>query len=53
MRDVRPNHSNVWQTHSSSPTANDTLFRSVYSPNDAPEVLFRRIEDCEEVQILG
>ena len=32
---------------------NDTLFRSVYSPNDAPEVLFRRIEDCQEVQILG
>ena len=32
---------------------NDMLFRSVYSPNDAPEVLFRRIEDCQEVQILG
>ncbi len=32
---------------------NDTLFQSVYSPNDAPEVLFRRIEDCQEVQILG
>jgi hypothetical protein len=32
---------------------NDTLFRSGYSPNDAPEVLFRRIEDCQEVQILG
>ena len=32
---------------------NDTLFRSVYSPNDAPEVLFRCIEDCQEVQILG
>jgi len=32
---------------------NDTLFRSVYSPNNAPEVLFRRIEDCQEVQILG
>jgi len=32
---------------------NDTLFRSVYSPNDAPEVLFRHIEDCQEVQILG
>jgi hypothetical protein len=26
---------------------NDTLFRSMYSPNDAPEVLFRRIEDCQ------
>ena len=25
----------------------------MYSPQDAPEVLFRRIEDCQEVQILG
>jgi hypothetical protein len=32
---------------------NDTLFRSVYSPQDAPEVLFRCIKDCQEVQILG
>jgi hypothetical protein len=32
---------------------NDTLFRSMYSPQDAPKVLFRRIEDCQEVQILG
>ena len=32
---------------------NGMLFRSVYSPNDAPEVLFRRIEDCQEVQIVG
>jgi hypothetical protein len=32
---------------------NNTLFRSVYSPQDAPEVLFRRIKDCQEVQILG
>ncbi len=32
---------------------NDSLFQSVYSPNDAPEVLFRRIEDCQDVQILG
>ncbi len=31
---------------------NNTLFQSVYSPQDAPEVLFRRIEDCQEVQIL-
>ena len=39
-----------------TPTAllqNNTLFRSVYSPQDAPEVLFQRIEDCQEVQILG
>jgi hypothetical protein len=32
---------------------NDTLFRSAYSPNDTPKVLLRRIEDCQEVQILG
>jgi len=32
---------------------NNTLFKSVYSPQDAPEVLFRRIKDCQEVQILG
>ena len=31
---------------------NDMLFRSVYSPQDALEVLFRRNEDCQEVQIL-
>jgi hypothetical protein len=39
-----------------TPTAllqNDTLFHSVYSPQDAPEVLFRRSKDCQEVQILG
>ncbi len=24
----------------------------MYSPQDAPEVLFRRIKDCQEVQIL-
>ncbi len=31
----------------------DTLFRSAYSPVDAPEVLFRRIKNCQEVQVLG
>ena len=31
----------------------DTLFRSVYSPQDAPVVLFCCIEDCQEVQIFG
>jgi len=38
-----------------TPTAllqNDTLFRSPYSPIDAPEVLFRRIEDCQEIMTL-
>ncbi len=32
---------------------NDTLFHRVYSPQDAPKVLFRRSKDCQEVQILG
>jgi hypothetical protein len=32
---------------------NDTLFRSIYSPQDAPKVLFRHSKDCQEVQILG
>jgi hypothetical protein len=32
---------------------NVMLFRSAYSPADAPETLFRRIEDCQEVQLLG
>ena len=32
---------------------NDMLFRRVYSPQDAPEVLLWHIEDCQEVQILG
>ena len=33
--------------------ANDTLFRSPYSAADAPEVLFRRIEDCAKIATLG
>ena len=32
---------------------NDTVFRGVYSAADAPKVLFRRIEDCAEIAILG
>jgi hypothetical protein len=32
---------------------NNQLYQSPYSPADVPEVLFRRIEDCQEVQILG
>jgi hypothetical protein len=31
---------------------NDTLFCNVYSPHDAPKILFRRIEDCQEIQTL-
>ena len=33
--------------------ANDTIFRSPYSADDAPEVLFRRIEECAEIAMLG
>ena len=33
--------------------ANDTIFRSPYSAADAPETLFRRIEDCAEIATLG
>ena len=39
-----------------TPTAllqNCTLFRSIYSPIIAPEVLVRRIKDCQEIQTLG
>ncbi len=32
---------------------NDTLFCSIYSPQDAPKVLFRHSKDWQEVQILG
>ncbi len=32
---------------------NDMHFRSAYSPADTPETLFRCIEDCQEVQLLG
>jgi len=39
-----------------TPTAllqNDTLFQNPYSPTNAPEVLFRRIKDCQEIMTLG
>ncbi len=39
-----------------TPTAllqNDTLFCSPNLPIDAPKVLFRRIEDCQEIMTLG
>jgi hypothetical protein len=32
---------------------NDTTFRGPYSTADAPEVLFRRVENCAEIAILG
>jgi hypothetical protein len=33
--------------------ANDNIFRSLTSAADAPEVLFRRIEECAEKALLG
>ncbi len=32
---------------------NDTLFQSPFPPNKAPEMLFYRIEQCQEIQILA
>jgi hypothetical protein len=32
---------------------NDMLLQSIYSPQDAPKVLFRQRKDYQEVQILG
>ena len=32
---------------------NDKTFRTLYNPNDPPETLFKRLEDCQEVAILG
>jgi hypothetical protein len=32
---------------------NNTLFHSVYSPLDAPEVLFCCIKECQKIQMLG
>jgi hypothetical protein len=32
---------------------NDTLFRSPFPANEAPEILFYRIEQCQEIQILA
>jgi hypothetical protein len=33
--------------------ANNTLFCSAFNPNDAPESLFHRIEQCQEIAILA
>jgi hypothetical protein len=32
---------------------NDTLFQSPFPANEAPEMLFYRIEQCQEIQILA
>jgi hypothetical protein len=47
------NDDNIWFPTPTALLQNDMLFRSPYSPIDAPEVLFRRIEDCQEIMTLG
>jgi hypothetical protein len=32
---------------------NDNLFRSPMNPGDSPEMLFYRLEQCQEVQLIG
>jgi hypothetical protein len=32
---------------------NDTLFQSLFPTNEAPEILFYRIEQCQEIRILA
>ena len=45
---LQSNHNNVRAPHDTVLLQNDALFRSFYSPQDAPDVLFRRIEDCQD-----
>jgi hypothetical protein len=52
-RGLQPDHGNVRLTAPAAFLKIVTLFRSVYSPQDSPKVLFCCIEDCQEVQILG
>ena len=33
--------------------ANDTLFQSVFNPNDTPKSLFHQIEQCQEIAVLA
>jgi hypothetical protein len=33
--------------------ANDTLFKSLFHATEAPELLFYRIEQCQEIMTLG
>jgi hypothetical protein len=54
VRDILDQLSSIYgQPTPAAMEINDTAFRGVYSPADAPEVLFRRIEDCAEIAILG
>jgi hypothetical protein len=54
VRDILDQLSSIYdQPTPAAMEINDTAFCGVYSAADAPEVLFRRIEDCAEIAILG
>ena len=54
VRDILDQLSSIYgQPTPAAMELNDTTFRGMYSAADAPEVLFRRIEDCAEIAILG
>jgi len=54
VRDILDQLSSIYgQPTPAAMEINHTAFRGVYSAADAPEVLFRRIEDCAEITILG
>jgi len=54
VRDILNQLSSIYgQPTPAAMEINDTAFRGVYSASDAPEVLFRCIEDCAEIAILG
>jgi hypothetical protein len=54
VRDILDQLSSIYgQPTLAAMEINDTAFCGVYSAADAPKVLFRRIEDCAEIAILG
>ena len=54
VRDILDQLSSIYgQPTPAAMEINDTAFRGVYSAADAPEVLFRRIEDCAKITIIG
>ena len=51
--DLGPIVLNTWPAHSRCLGTQCIAFQSQYSSTDAPEVLFRRIENCAKIAILG
>ena len=46
-------HNNFGRPDPMTLIKNDTLFRSAFRPTDAPERLFWRIEQCQEIQVIA